>query len=281
MQKINAMIYILIPIYNRKELTLACLASFAKQTYTNYELIIVDDGSTDGSQEAIKKIHPEATIIQGDGDWWWAKSVNEGVHFILGKVRTGDYVLIINNDVEFDPDYLEKLISASVAENRALVGSLVKNFYDKNIIQDAGVRAQWHSFFFPKSDFDPSQKINRNIDALATRGILVPVEVFQKIGLFSRMLPHHAADYDFSMRAKRRGFTLVMSYEAIVYSKDRPGDKQFPFWQNYFSRRSSSNIPMQISFALIDAPTLTLKFRCVALILGRFARALFVYLFRK
>ena len=77
------MIFIVIPIYNRKELTLACLASFAKQTYSEYELVIVDDGSTDGSQEAIKKIYPEATVIQGNGNWWWAKSVNEGVLSIL------------------------------------------------------------------------------------------------------------------------------------------------------------------------------------------------------
>ena len=262
-------------------MTLACLASFAKQTYTDYEIIIVDDGSTDGSQEEIKKIYPETTIIQGNGNWWWAKSVNEGVRSVLRKTHTGDYILIINNDVEFEPDYLEKLVKSSVAENRALVGSLVKNFYDKNHIQDAGVRAQWNSFFFPKSDFDPSQKINRNIDALASRGVLVPIEVFQKIGLFSTILPHHAADYDFSMRAKRRGFTLVMSYDAVVYSKDRPGDKQFPFWQKYFSRRSSSNIPMQISFALLDAPTLKLKVWCVMLIIARFVRAFFVYLFKK
>lgn len=275
------MIFILIPIYNRKELTLACLASFEKQTYTDYELIIVDDGSTDGSGEAIQKAYPSATVIKGSGSWWWAKSVNEGVRYILRKAQHNDYVLLINNDVEFEAGYLEKLVGASVAHNRALVGSLVKNFYNKSIIQDAGVRAQWNSFFFPKSDFNPLQKINKNIDALASRGVLVPVEVFRKIGLFSRMLPHHAADYDFSMRAKRRGFTLMMSYEAVVYSKDRPGDKQFPFWQNYFSKRSSSNIPMQISFALLDAPTLTLKLWCIALILGRFARAFFVYLFRK
>lgn len=274
------MIFILIPIHNRKELTLACLASFTGQTYTDYELVIVDDGSTDGSAETIQKSYPSAIIIKGDGNWWWAKSVNEGVRYVLGKAQHNDYVLLINNDVEFEADYLEKLVAASVAHNRALVGSLVINFYDKNIIQDAGVRAQWNSFFFPKSDFDPSQKINRNIDALASRGVLVPVEVFQKIGLFSRILPHHAADYDFSMRAKRRGFTLVMSYEAVVYSKDRPGDKQFPFWKNYFSRRSSSNIPMQISFALLDAPTLKLKVWCVILIIARFIRAFFVYLFK-
>lgn len=275
------MIYILIPIYNRKELTLACLASFAKQTYTNYELIIVDDGSTDGSAEAIQKSYPSATVIKGNGSWWWTKSMNKGMRFILKKAKQGDFVLCINNDVEVGHDYFQKLVQTSKDHNRALVGSVVKNFYDQKVVQDAGVRAEWKTFHFPKYSFDPSEKINTRVDALSARGMLVPIETFWKVGLFSKMLPHYTADYDFSMRTKRRGFTLVMSYEAIVYSKDRPGEKQFPFWQNYFSRRSSSNIPMQISFALLDAPTLTLKLWCIILILGRFVRALFVYLFRK
>lgn len=275
------MIYILIPTHNRKELTLACLASCAKQTHMDYKLVIVDDGSTDGSAEAIKESYPSATIIKGNGTWWWTKSMNTGMRVILKKAKQGDFVLLINNDVEVGPAYLEKLVQTSTEHGRALVGSVVKNFYDHSIIQDAGVRAEWKTFHFPKYGFDPSEKINTRVDALSTRGILVPIETFWKVGLFTRMLPHYTADYDFSMRAKRHGFTLMMSYEATVYSKDRPGDKQFPFWQNYFSRRSSSNIPMQISFALIDAPTLILKIWCVALILGRFARALVVYLFKK
>lgn len=275
------MIYILIPIYNRKVLTLECLASFAKQTCMDYEIIIIDDGSVDGSAEAIRELYPAVTIVHGNGNWWWTKSMNKGVHFILQKAKQEDFVLCINNDVEISPDYLEKLVQTSKEHNRALVGSLVKNLYDKNIIQDAGVRTEWKKFYFPKHDFDSSKKINTVIDALSARGMLVPIEVFKKIGLFSKMLPHYTSDYNFSIRAKKQGFSLVMSYEAIVYSKDQPGDKQFSFWKYYFSRKSSSNIPMQISFALLNAPTATLKIWCVFLIITRFIRSLFVYLFKK
>ncbi len=275
------MIFILIPILNRKELTLACLASFAKQTYKEHAVVVIDDGSTDGSGEAIRQAHPSTIIIRGDGSWWWTKSINEGLRYALPKTKRGDFILFMNNDVELGSDYLEKLVGASVSHERALVGSLVKNLYTMRI-QDAGVRADWNRFAFVKMGFDEKKRLNENVDALAGRGMLVPVEVFEKTGLLSaKALPHYAADYDFSMRAKRHGFTIIMSYEAIVLSKDKAGDKQRSFWKTHFSRRSSSNIPMKIMLALLDAPTFYLKCKGVALTLGRFARDFFVYALKK
>lgn len=275
------MIYILIPIYNRKELTLACLASLEKQTYRDYKFVIVDDGSTDGSGDAIKKLYPEATIIRGNGDWWWTKSMNEGMRFILPQSAPGDFVLTLNDDVEVAPDYLRTLLDISTANGRAVVGSIVKNFYNNKWVQDAGVHINWNKFVFLKLQDPKNKKINNDVDTLACRGLLVPVEVFHTIGAFGKMLPHYSSDYVFSIRAKRRGFRLMMSYEAVVYSKDRPGDKEFPFWQRYWSRRSSSNVPMQIGLALLGAPTVYLKFKCIAIVIARFMRAVVAYLFKK
>lgn len=275
------MIYILIPIRNRKELTIACLASLKKQTYRDYKFVIVDDGSTDGSGDAIKNLYPEATVIRGDGDWWWTRSMNEGMRFILPQSRPGDFVLTLNDDVEVGPDYLQTLVDISTANKGALVGSIVRNFYDKAWVQDAGVHIDWNKFVFLKLQGTKFQKINNSVDTLACRGLLIPIEVFHAIGTFGRMLPHYSADYIFSIRAKRHGFKLVMSYDATVYSKDRPGDKEFPFWQRYWSRRSSSNVPMQIGLALLGAPTIYLKLKGVTIILARFLRALSLYLLKK
>jgi GT2 family glycosyltransferase len=274
------MIHILISFFNRKQLTLECLESFSKQNYKNYSITVVDDGSTDGSSAAIKNSYPNVGIIRTKGDLWWAKSMNVGLKAILPKTKVGDFVLIINQDTEVKPDYLEKLVEASQTNNRAVVGSLVKNFYDENLIQDAGTKALWSTYSFPKDVFNSSQKTNANIDMLTTRGILIPVEVFKKIGLFTRLLPHHAADLNFSMKARRAGFILVMSNEGIVYSKEHSGEKVWSFWTRYFSRRSSSNLGANITFALLNAPTVYLKIKCVVLILGRFIKTLANNLFQ-
>lgn len=279
------MIYILIPIHNRKGLTLACLASLKKQEYHDYRIIVIDDGSTDGSEESIKKTYPEITIIRGDGDWWWTKSINNGVCFALSHSKPGDFILTLNDDTEVEQNYLQALIDTSTSYQRAIVGSLVKNYYDPNVIQDAGVQTNWSKFLFSKRHSIGNETVNESVGALSGRGMLIPVEIFSNIGLFSRMLPHYSADYEFSARAKHHGAKIVMSYRAIVYSKDRldPNGKEQeqPFWKKYFSRRSSSNIPMQIALASIGAPRIYLKIKCIGIILARFIRDLSFYAFRK
>ena len=61
-------IYIIIPVHNNKKETLNCLGCLAKQTFTNFKIIIVNDGSTDGTPEAIKTSFPEVEILTGNGE---------------------------------------------------------------------------------------------------------------------------------------------------------------------------------------------------------------------
>lgn len=270
------MIYILIPIHNRKTTTLACLESLSYQTYQQYEIIIIDAGSTDGSCQAIHEQFPKTTIIHGATNWWWTRCMNEGLRLIMPQATESDAILLLNDDTVFSPTYLETLIRIKKEHPTALIGSLLKNAYDQNLVQDGGVVAHWESFTFPKSSYDPSKTINESIDILSGRGTLVPLTVFCKIGLFRKILPHYAADYDFSIRAKQAGFPLLLSNEAAIYSKDRPGEKRYGFWKTYFSKRSSGNLWAQTLFALLDAPTLGLKIRCVGIIYWRFLKNFFV-----
>lgn len=268
------MIYVLIPIHNRKALTLACLESLSKQTYKLFETVAIDAGSTDGSREAIGENYPHTTIIKGDDDWWWTRCMNEAAELVLNQATVEDAILLMNDDTEFMPDYLENLMRVSQDNHGAIIGSLLKNFYDQNMIQDAGVVTDWKTFTFPKSSYDSLKVINDRIDTLSGRGTLVPIPVFRKIGLFRKILSHYAADYDFFIRAKKAGFKLLMSHKAVVFSKDKPGDKQRGFWKTYFSKRSSGNLWTRTVFALLDAPTLTLKCRCMGLIYWRFLKDL-------
>ena len=253
------MIYVLIPVFNRKTLTLECLASFSKQTYKDYEIVVVDDGSTDGSAETIRDTYPEVRILKGPGGWWWAKSLNKGLAQILPHANPEDFVLIINNDVEVKPDYLEKMLGASKAHGRAIVGSFLRDFVTGQEIRKS-TSIDWRTF---------SLKFGENIDSLTTRGILIPIEVFQEIHGFTPLLPHHGADLNFSMQAKRLGFTLVLAREAPVYSKEKPGEKDWLFWTRNFSRRSGSNVGANLMLVWLNAPTLWSKLSCSARIIYR------------
>lgn len=240
----------LAPIHNRKQTTLGFMRSFCRQTYKNYQVVIVDDGSTDGSSEAIKAEFPETVILKGDGNLWWTGSMNMGVEFILSVATPNDYVLAINDDVTVRSDYLEKIVSASEDNNNAIVGSLYKDAKDEDIIYDSGVKIDWEKYRYSQVQYSKEHKIVGNLDTLATRGVLIPISVIRRIGIFEKRLRHYAADYEYFFRAKKQGYRLYMSYEAVVYGTEEVKESrkisrfQSPAktWKKVFSIKSPTNI---------------------------------------
>jgi GT2 family glycosyltransferase len=76
--KASSETWIVIPAHNRKPLTLACLESLARQTFSDFAVAVVDDGSTDGTSEAIQEAFPQVHLILGSGDLWWTRATNLG-----------------------------------------------------------------------------------------------------------------------------------------------------------------------------------------------------------
>lgn len=102
------MIYIVIPIYNRKNFTRECIVSLQNQTYKNYKIIIIDDGSTDGTKEMLQTEFPEVLVLYGDGNLFWTKAINMGIKKALAL--GAEYILTLNNDTIATSDFLEKMI---------------------------------------------------------------------------------------------------------------------------------------------------------------------------
>jgi GT2 family glycosyltransferase len=100
-------IYILLPVHDRCEITRRFIVCLKAQTYLNYHLILIDDGSTDGTAEMVGEMIPLLTILRGKGDWWWAGSLQRGYEWLKSnsEVSSQDCVLIINDDTEFESDF--------------------------------------------------------------------------------------------------------------------------------------------------------------------------------
>src|SRR5687768_11882173 len=90
------MIFVVIPVFNRKHFTRECLSALENQTYKDYTIVVVDDGSTDGTSEMIHDEFPEVTVLKGTGNLFWTASVNMGIRHALQN--GADYVLTLNND---------------------------------------------------------------------------------------------------------------------------------------------------------------------------------------
>ena len=272
------MIYIIIPVFNRLEHTIKCLESLDKQRYREYKIVLVDDGSTDGTYKYISKEFPSVSIVQGDGSWWWSKSTNRGIESILDKSAEDDLILTLNNDLTLYPDYLENLLKIYYEHKPCLVGSISvwKNDIDK--IEFVGVK--WNAFNASyksvaekemKYQELKKQKTHISTDLLPGRGTLYPVELIKEIGLYDDVnFPQYAADEDFSLRAKNAGHKLVVAVDAVVVSDvestginfryDRPSFRKFV--NSLGSIRSANNLKVRYQFAKKHARVTIVYFFC-------------------
>lgn len=259
-------IWICIPVHNRIEYTLKCLNSIRMQSLKKFKMVICDDGSTDGSKEKIRKLFPETKMLVGDGNLWWTGAINRCVEYVIEKARNEDVILTLNNDLEVPSNYLEQLIKIYKRYPGSIVSSSI---YDiaTNRLYDPGHRHNWLTAKFLPID---QTKENFNGDreaALIThapgRGTLISVEVFKKIGLYDeKHLPHYAADYDFTFRASKNGYRILIAFKAKVLSHVNETGladirKQFSikgFVDYLTGRKSPANIRNRFWMAVNNCP---------------------------
>jgi GT2 family glycosyltransferase len=215
------MVYVLIPAHNNRDDALRLLGCLGGQSYREFKTVLVDDGSTDGTAAAVVQRFPDVTVLRGNGHLWWTGANVCGVNHILRESKEGDFILLLNNDVTIGRDYIGRMVEASRAGGRCLVGSTNVDAENPRSMH-AGVWLDDRLRMTVNSDEAVIRMggIDDDVDALPGRGTLIPVEVFNTIGNFNaRKLPHYGADYEFSIRAKRAGFRLIVSHKARVYSK--------------------------------------------------------------
>lgn len=248
----NNKIFILTAAHNNINDTKNLLKSIFYQTFKRFDVVLVDDGSTDGSRGFVRKNYPSVSLIKGEGKLWWTGSLNLGLKKILKEASEEDFVWTINNDCIFGKTTLARLMDNS--DINSIIGS--KIFDPKtNKVWDRGVRINW-----TKLQFSPAKK---RIDALSTKGTLFPVKVFKDIGLFdARHFPHYFSDYEFTIRAKRAGYKLLVGRSVRIYNKvERTGIETVPksfkpleIFKTLFSKKSKINLPTQINIIKYVCP---------------------------
>ena len=107
------MIYIVLPVHNRIDETKLFIQALKRQTYKDFHLILVDDGSSDGTADYISNEMSNLTILKGNGKLWWAGSLEKGRKHLLNlkEMTDGNIIMIINNDTTFDELFLSNIIN--------------------------------------------------------------------------------------------------------------------------------------------------------------------------
>lgn len=213
-----AVVYVVIPVYNRLQFTVACLKCLRAQTYQPIHLIVVDGGSTDGTVQVLQREHPDVTVLKGQGELWWGEAMRVGVEYVLSHSKhDDDMVLMMNNDTQVDPAYVETLVRVSRKEEAA-VGSVIVDSQDPSRILDAGEFIDWRTYSFPvKTHIEPGETFCDRVDVLPGRGTLVPLRMIRTAGnVDDQVFPHYIADYEFFLRLRRHGHRLGVSNEARI-----------------------------------------------------------------
>lgn len=205
---------VIIPTWNAMELLCSALDSLQAQTWQNFETIVVDNGSTDGTPERITREYSGVRLIRFETNRGFAPAVNAGI-----KAARGDILVLMNNDTEADPNWLEALVRA--LSEHAEVGfcaSKVLQYHDRSRIDSAGdclgLLADQVGHGEPNSPwFDrPRPVFSACAGAAAYRR-----EVFQTVGYFDERFFAYTEDVDFGARAQLAGFSCLYVPDAIIY----------------------------------------------------------------
>lgn len=216
-------IAVLITCHNRREKTIACLKSlFQCQLPENYnfDVFLVDDGSTDGTSEAVKNEFPNVNIIQGNGQLFWNRGMRLAWETAAKEINY-NYYLWLNDDTKIFKDALTMMLDGAKSLNneRIIVGAVCSEL--NGIVTYSGFNVK-NKILSPNGNWQDCHYFNGNI-------VLIPSYVFNKVGFLDHQFRHALGDIDYGLRALKLGLANSLSPYFLGYCETHEAD---PVWCN-------------------------------------------------
>ena len=208
--------------WNSYELTRDTLESLAKSIYTNFDIIVVDNGSIDESVDLLKKNFPNIILIKLDSNKGFTGGNNVGMQFALG--HDYEYIMMLNNDVLVDTHFLIPLIT-KMEEDKTIgaVQPLIYFHHDTNLIWNAGSTFNALLGICDTPNYnhkDPEHQftsISKKIDWITGCAFMIRASVLKKTGLLKEGFFIYYEDVDLSFRIKAAGYSLSYVPTSVIY----------------------------------------------------------------
>lgn len=260
----NLKVFVIVPVHNRVDHTLLLIDSLRKQTYQDFKLVLVDDGSKDGTEDKSRLVVPDLICLKGNGDLWWAGSLQKAYDWLrtTADYSADDQVLILNDDTVLPENFIKYGVEFIKSKNKTLLCAQGINL-KTNLPQDTG------GYHFDFSNLTFHETLNSNdINCLSTRGLILKVDDFLAIGgFYPSILPHYLSDLEYTYRAKKKGyrletipdFKIMINFETTGI-KDIKDEKFFIMLKKMFSKKYTGNPIYWTVFILLCSPnSLVLK----------------------
>ena len=253
---------VIIPNYNGIAYLDGVLASLERQTCRDFETILVDNGSADGSVAFVTGNYPWVHIVELPENFGFSRAVNEGIY----ASRT-PYVLLLNNDTEVEPDFVEEMLRCIRRhENAFSCSARMIRFHHRDRIDDAGnyyCALGWAFARGKGKDIHSFEKEQKIFTACAGAAIYRK-KIFEKIGYFDEEHFAYLEDIDVGYRARIHGYENWFAPKAVVYhmGSGTSGSRYNQFKTRYSSRNNIYLIYKNMPFLqiLLNLPFLLVGF---------------------
>lgn len=227
-------IAIIILNYKNSKDTIECVESLEKIGYKNFEIIIVDNDSKDGSIEFLKNhFKDKHAILDSKKNGGFAYGNNVGIKYALKN--KADYILLINNDTTVEENFLDVLVET--AEKDKTIGittGLIMNYYDKNKVWYNGGEIDWNKFYgYHLNERGNLSTLEEEKEITFATGCLMLIrkEIFNNVGLLPEEYFMYYEDVDFCAKVQNKGYKIVYNSNSKIYHKisASSGEEESPF----------------------------------------------------
>ena len=232
----------IIPVRNRIALTVNILRQLRDRirrisSEDTIDIIVVDDGSNDGTSEEIEVEFPEVFLLKGDGSLWWTGAIAWGMRYALEQLEC-DRIVWLNDDMDIAEDSIARLLE--IARNpkyeESMVGGIILDKTYPQWIVYSGLKKGCS--INRLSDFSSCGEIE--VEFLCGNMVIIPRGIVEKIGFpDAKRLPQHGADFEYTWRARQRGFRAVVSSKLRACVDFQVSDfiRYMPYWMQWYFQK--------------------------------------------
>jgi GT2 family glycosyltransferase/tetratricopeptide (TPR) repeat protein/MoaA/NifB/PqqE/SkfB family radical SAM enzyme len=208
---------IIIPVFNNLSLTRQCLDSLGENTEGPHEIIVVDNGSTDGTRDYLSRLEAAGwvRVVYNRTNLGFAKASNQGA-----RAARGEYLVFLNNDTIVQPGWLEEMVACATKDEK--IGAVgAKLLYPDDTIQHAGVvfskrKLVYHIYQHYDKDH-PAVNKERTFQAVTAACMLIKKNIFLALGAFDEAYLNGYEDVDLCFKLREQGYKVVYNPRAVVY----------------------------------------------------------------
>ncbi|MBU0976180.1 MAG: glycosyltransferase family 2 protein [Patescibacteria group bacterium] len=242
------LVFIIVLNWNGFEETVECLKQLEAVDYSNFKVVVVDNGSKNNEAERIKEKYSKIILIKNKSNKGFVVANNQGVQIALkGGAK---YILFLNNDTYFHKDFLGKLVDyMETKENVGICGPVIK-YYNSDRVWSAGgkyiyfglAKQLWKGKKY--GEFKEVVKEPQLVEFVSGCALLIRESIVRKIGMLDPIYFAYVEDVDICFRCKKAGFEVILVPESVVEHKKSSttgveGSRKFSALQTFLIIRNN------------------------------------------